>query len=181
MQSLVETSRTRMRPFDFSDAEQAFLWLSDSTVMQYIPFGADSTIEDTIARIGRYIDHQNRHGFSKWVVEDRKTKRLVGDAGFYVMPEDMGIELGYRLARTHWGRGLATEVAGRWIEVASEFSDASTLFAYEHPDNSASFRGMDKLGFQFSRNEIIYGSEEALYELSLNTTNSEQAAAPNPA
>ena len=113
MPSLVETSRTSMRPFDLGDAEEAFSWLSDSAVMQYIPFGADSTIEDTIARIGRYIDHQNKYGFSKWVVEDRETKRLVGDAGFYVMPEDMGIELGYRLARSHWGRGLATEVVGR--------------------------------------------------------------------
>ena len=90
MPSLVETSRTSMRPFDLGDAEEAFSWLSDSAVMQYIPFGADSTIEDTIARIGRYIDHQNKYGFSKWVVEDRETKRLVGDAGFYVMPEEYG-------------------------------------------------------------------------------------------
>ncbi len=162
-----------MRPFRVSDAEDAFEWFSDPEVMRYIPFGSDSTIDETIARVSRYIDHQDSHGFSKWAIVDNKTQRLIGDSGFYSLPEGKGVELGYRLSRPYWHRGFATEVGRKWIEVANEFLNESTLFAFAHPDNSASFRVMLKLGFRFSRDEVIYGLQAPLFELPLKTSNSE--------
>jgi [ribosomal protein S5]-alanine N-acetyltransferase len=166
----LDTKRTIIRPFRLSDAEEAFGWLGDPEVMRYIPLGADSAIDDTKGRISRYIDHQNIYGFSKWVIVDRETHRLIGDSGFYNLPEKKGVELGYRLSRPYWGRGLATEVARRWIEVASDFTNESSLFAFAHPDNSSSFRVMNKLGFKFSRNEEFYGVQAPLFELSLKAT-----------
>src|SRR5262245_47067454 len=138
MQTLIETDRTILRPFEMKDAETALSWFGDAEVMRYIPFGADSTVEATTERIGRYIEHQRVNGFSKWIIIDRSTNDPIGDAGFYRLPDNLGVELGYRLCRSHWGRGLATEVAQRWIELAGEFLAESTIFAFSHRDNSSS-------------------------------------------
>ena len=58
MLKLLETTRTQMRPFAASDVSEAFIWLSNPEVMRYIPFGPDRTVNETSARISRYIDHQ---------------------------------------------------------------------------------------------------------------------------
>jgi [ribosomal protein S5]-alanine N-acetyltransferase len=154
-----------MRPFESSDAQDAFSWFSDPEVMRYIPFGPDSTVSETSARISHYIDHQNTKGFSKWIIFDRESQKPIGDSGFYLLPDGKRIELGYRLARDFWGRGLATEVGQRWIEVANEFTDAKTIYAFAHPENESSFRVMRKLGFEFLQNENLYGLDAPLYSL----------------
>jgi RimJ/RimL family protein N-acetyltransferase len=163
----LETTRTILRPFELRDAPEAFSWFSDAEVMRYIPSGPDATVEDTASRLCRYIDHQATHGFSKWVIMDRETQRLIGDAGFYHLPDGKRIELGYRLSRPYWGTGLATEVARRWIEVATDFLTDSTLFAFTHPDNLPSRRVLQKLGFKHLGTEVLYGLEAPLYELPL--------------
>lgn len=167
MRTTVETPRTILRPFTLGDAAESFAWFSDPEVMRYIPHGQDETVEQTAARIGRYLEHEHRYGFSKWVIADRRTGQLIGDSGFYHLPEGRGIELGYRLARSHWGLGLASEVALGWIEVASKFFDDPTIYAFAHPDNKASLKVIEKVGFQYLRNETFYGWDVPFYELNL--------------
>jgi len=170
-----------MRPFDVSDASAAFSWFSDPEVMRYNPSGPDLKIEDTTARIRRYIEHQRRHGFSKWVIMDRDTQCMIGDSGFFFLPDNQRVELGYRLSRSHWGQGLATEVARRWIEVAGDYFSQSPIYAFAHSENSASLRVINKLGFRFLRHEVIYGLEAPLFALPVNSTTSEQSPAAIPA
>ena len=164
---ILETERTFSRPFEPDDAAEAFSWLSDPEVMRYIPSPPDAKLADTVARLRRYITHQETNGFSKWIIIDRLTQRPIGDAGLYHLPEGKGIELGYRIARAHWGTGLATEVARKWIEVAPEFLDISTLFAFTHPANATSQHILQKLGFTYKRMETLYGWEAPFYELAL--------------
>ena len=167
MRTTVETTRTVLRPFTLDDAVESFAWFSDPEVMRYIPHGHDETVEQTTARIERYLEHELRYGFSKWVIADRETGRLIGDSGFYHLPDGKGIELGYRLARRHWGLGLASEVARGWIEVASEFFDDPMIYAFAHPENKASLKVIEKVGFQYLRNETFYGWDVPFYGLSL--------------
>ena len=180
MQRILETTRTQMRPFEPSDAFEAFSWFGDPDVMRYIPFGPDCTVDETSARISRYIDHQNSKGFSKWVIIDRESRKPIGDSGFYFLPDGKRVELGYRLSRAYWGQGFATEVGQRWIEVAGEFISEPAIFAFAHPDNASSFRVMNKLGFKFIQNETFYGLDALLYSLQI-TNKSEQADAGNSA
>ncbi len=168
MNSYLETPRTRLRPFALSDAETAFSWMSDTEVMRFIPLGPDYTIGQTSARISRYIGHQETHGFSKWIILDRESEQPIGDSGFSFLPDGKRVELGYRLRRSHWGQGLATEVATRWIEVASDFLTGETLYAFAHPENAASLHVMTKVGFTYFQNETFYGLDAPLYSLEIN-------------
>jgi [ribosomal protein S5]-alanine N-acetyltransferase len=164
----IETARTILRPFEESDAEAAFAWFSDAEVMRYIPHGADTTPEDSCGRIARYRAHEAKHGFSKWIILDKATATPIGDSGFYTLSgEELNgkprAELGYRFARDCWGRGLATEVATRWLEVAAPWYGFTQVFAFAHPDHRASLHVIQKLGFTYSHRETFYGLEAPLY------------------
>jgi ribosomal-protein-alanine N-acetyltransferase len=164
----IETDRTILRPFEEADAEAAFGWFSDVEVMRYIPHGADTTPEESRARIARYRAHEAQHGFSKWIILDKATGAPIGDSGFYTLSGESlngkpRAELGYRLARDGWGRGLATEVATRWLEVAQAWYGFTKVFAFAHPDHRASLHVIQKLGFTYSHRETFYGLEAPLY------------------
>lgn len=158
-----------MRPFELGDAAEAWGWFGDPEVMRFIPSGADRTLEETLARIDRYRAHQAQHGFGKWVIVDKATGRLIGDAGLTFLPDGQRVELGYRLARSCWGRGLAEEVGRRWIEVAPDFTGKPELHGFAHPDHVASLHVLRKLGFVFLRQESCYGWDVPMHVLGLVT------------
>ncbi len=162
--STLETPRTVLRPFLMTDVEAAFAWLSDAEVMRHIPFGPDQTLEQTAGRIARYRAHQQKHGFSKWLILDRKTQAPIGDSGFFYLPDQSRVELGYRLARPNWGRGLATEVAAGWVAVARDWFGLERIHAFAHPDNPASLHIIQKLGFTFQQAERLYDEEVLVHE-----------------
>jgi RimJ/RimL family protein N-acetyltransferase len=70
---------------------------------------------------------------------------LIGACGFGRRPSG-AIELGYWIARAHWGRGYATEAAGQLIEIARTLG-LTRLEASHFIDNPASGRVLEKLGF----------------------------------
>ncbi len=70
---------------------------------------------------------------------------LIGAAGLGRAPSG-GVELGYWIARAHWGQGYATEAARHLIEIASALR-LPRLEASHFLDNPASGRVLEKLGF----------------------------------
>jgi RimJ/RimL family protein N-acetyltransferase len=156
MTDWIETPRTRMRPFEDSDTDEAFAWFSDDAVMAHIPGGRDATLEDTRRRIAKYREHQSRFGFSKRLIVHRETGQPIGDAGLFHMPDGHRVELGYRLARPWWGAGYATEVARAWLEWFGEHDKGQTLWADVHPQNVGSQRVLNKLRFVCSHQEPLF-------------------------
>jgi len=69
-------------------------------------------------------------------------------------PEKQIFELGFHLRPAHWGKGLAEEAARSAIAYAFETFCAQALFAGHHPDNAASRRVLEKLGFRFAYEEL---------------------------
>jgi len=58
------------------------------------------------------------------------------------------LQIGYEYAPSHWGRGYATEAAGRVLEYAFEVVKLDRLAAIARPANVASVRVLEKLGFR---------------------------------
>ena len=71
---------------------------------------------------------------------------LVGACGLGRRPSG-AVELGYWIARQHWGRGYATEAARHLIEIARTLGIAR-LEGSHFVDNPASGRVLEKLGFK---------------------------------
>jgi len=167
MKNLVtlESPRLRMRPFVPADADAVFRYRSHAEVMRYIPSGADETIEDTQKVLDGYREHQEKYGFSKWAVVLQETGELIGDSGLLLLEDGPDFELGYRLAREYWGKGLATECGGAWLEAAFSSFGLERVVAFAHPDNAAPIRVMTKLGMRFERHARFYGMDSVLCSL----------------
>jgi RimJ/RimL family protein N-acetyltransferase len=166
-QALIETPRLLLRPFLRSDGPAAFGWFGDARVMRYTPSGPDVSLQQTEARIAEYERHQAAHGFSKWVVLDRETRRPIGDSGLLVLPESGNIDLGFRLAVQWWGKGIATEAARAWVRAAFDHFAMPRLTAFAHPDNHTSLRVLEKLGFRRERAAVVMGMQSLVFSLQL--------------
>jgi [ribosomal protein S5]-alanine N-acetyltransferase len=147
MQNRIETERLILRPFEVSDAGAAFAWFGDPVVMRFTPTGPDKSFEDTEARLALFMEHQKAHGFSKWLVLNRASGVAIGDSGLLVLRDYGWIDLGFRLAQPYWGKGFATEVASVWVRAAFDEFGLGRLGAFAHPENRASIRVLETLGF----------------------------------
>ena len=104
--------------------------------------------EESAAALARYQRHWTEHGFGLLAVEDRESGRLIGRAGpqlHRLWPSDP--ELGWGLDPGCWGRGLATEAGRACLEWAFGDLGVRRLVSITTPENAASRRVMEKLGF----------------------------------
>jgi ribosomal-protein-alanine N-acetyltransferase len=137
--------RLDLRPFAASDAAAAHLVYGDPEVMRHVGEGGTTTPERTAQMLAHYAQHQARYGFAFWAVIERGTGELIGDAGLEITAH--GVELGYTLARTAWGRGLATEAGRLCVEAADGPLGLRRLVALADVGNPTSSRVLEKLGF----------------------------------
>jgi len=161
----IETSRLVMRPFKPEDVEAAFTWFGDPVVMRFVPSSPDTSLEQTKTRLAKYQEHQTTHGFSKWIILDRRSGGAIGDSGLLDLKEYGWIDLGFRLARAWWGKGFATEAAAAWVRAAFEDFHIDRLTAFVHVENLTSIRVLEKLGFLAGRQDTIMGMNSILFSL----------------
>lgn len=165
MQNRIETERLILRPFEASDAGAAFEWFGDPVVMRFTPTGPDKSMEQTQARLTLFMEHQNEHGFSKWLILNRTSGIAIGDSGLLILEEYGWIDLGFRFAQPYWGKGLATEVASAWVRAAFDEFGLSRLGAFAHPENRASIRVLEKLGFKVERRGMVFRMDSIVFSL----------------
>lgn len=165
MAIVIETARLTLRPFGKGDETEAFHWFADPAVMRFTPSGPDKSVAATKARLASYRTHQARHGFSKWAIVDRISARRIGDSGLLMLDEYEWIDLGFRLSRSYWGKGFATKAASAWARAAFEKHQLAELGAFAHPDNAASLRVLEKLGFRRVRKGTVMGMESIIFAL----------------
>jgi RimJ/RimL family protein N-acetyltransferase len=164
MERSLRTNRTVIRPFSLDDVREAHPVFRDPEVGRFMVGGTDATVEETRDRIARYMAHQVHHGFAKWAVRLREAEEYIGDAGIMTLPQTGEVELGYRLARQCWGRGLATEIAAAWLQHGLEDLELPCIIAFADPRNAASIRVLEKLGMTFDRNDRFYDMDVVVYQ-----------------
>jgi len=149
---VLATTRLRLRLWQDEDLEPYAALNADPRVRQFFPsLQTRRQSADSMRFIRR---HWQRHGFGPWAVEVIGGAPFIGFIGLSVPPFDAPfmpcVELGYRLAFEHWGRGYATE--GSRAAIAFGFSTVglSEIVAMTSVGNQRSRRVMERLGM--SRN-----------------------------
>jgi ribosomal-protein-alanine N-acetyltransferase len=151
------TERLRLRPYRADDAAAMFAVFGDPEVMRYSMSGADPTPAATEVRVRKLIDHQERCGFSLWVVEDRASGAILGDCGLKHLEDGPEIEVGYRFAKSHWGKGYATEAAAASVRHGFVTLALPRIVAVVEPPNTASRQVLEKIGLRFEKSAHYYG------------------------
>lgn len=147
------TARLLLRQWRESDLDPFAAMSADPEVMRFI--GGTTTRQEASAAIERFRTHWREHGFGLWAAEIRESGEFAGFIGLAVptfLPEVLpAVEVGWRLARAHWGRGFATEGARASLNHGFEVLGLDRIVSVYHPDNHASRRVMDKLGMTWDR------------------------------
>jgi RimJ/RimL family protein N-acetyltransferase len=177
MHIILETPRLTIRQFTEDDVDNLFDLNNDPVVMRYINGGKPTprdVIQDKIIpfHLGVY-GRLDRLG--TWAADSTATGEFLGWFHFRPGTDDdiTNIDLGYRLRRSAWNKGYATE--GSRALVAMGFTDLEVdrVFAHTLTVNVASRRVMEKCGLtlvrttQYHGADAIEGSEhgEVEYEL----------------
>lgn len=148
----LETPRMFFRKFDRRDAQLLFELDNDPEVMRFISKGAPTPLERienvVLPRFLDFYAESPPRGF--WAAHLRETSEFIG--WFHLRPDKFApdeMELGYRLKRSVWGRGLATEGSRALIESAFLRWNYAKVSARTLLLNLPSRRVMEKAGLLF--------------------------------
>jgi len=116
--------------------------------MEFLPGPLSRPQSD--AMVERIEAHFVQHGFGLWAAELRGSGEFLGYVGLAVPPFEAAftpcVEIGWRLASQHWGRGFATEGARAVVKFAFEVLNLAELVSFTVPANVRSLRVMERLG-----------------------------------
>jgi [ribosomal protein S5]-alanine N-acetyltransferase len=166
---IVQTPRLVLREFEPGDGEAMHRVFGDREVMRY----SDGVRSPQWVRawIEGWIDERYRQwGFGVWAVLEKPTLAVIGYCGLSRFPERRAAddaEIGFRLMRPHWGRGLATEAAVAVRAHAFDVLRLPQLVALIDPQNLAAVRVARKIGLRYEGEVILpgYDHPDHLYAL----------------
>ena len=151
----LRTERLVLRGWRDEDLEALVELDSDPEVMRYVGDGKPRTREEAAAGFDRFRATWAELGYGLFAVELAETGELTGWTGLAVptfLPEVMpAVEIGWRLFRRHWGRGIATEAAREALRFGFEDAELDRVVSICHVDNEPSRRVMEKLGMRQDR------------------------------
>lgn len=177
MRGFLETERLVLRRFTRDDADDLFDLDDDPEVMRFLTGGRPTprgVIESEVLP-GILSYYERFESFGHWAAIEKSSGRFLG--WFALHPPDgddaSEVELGYRLRRSAWGRGYATEGSRALIRKAFRERGVRRVFAQTMAVNAASRRVMEKAGMTLVRSfheewdEPIAGAEHGEVEYAL--------------
>ncbi|OFJ50270.1 N-acetyltransferase [Janthinobacterium lividum] len=165
--TILTTARLRLEPINESHYERMRTLNTDPEVMTYLNAGQPETEETTRAAIVRTMGRWAEWGYSWWALIRLDDGALVGTACLQHLGGERGsrLEIGWRLARTSWGQGYASEAAAAIVAHAFDVVGAPEVVAVAHPDNAASIKVMTRLGMQYVGMQRHYDIDSVVYRL----------------
>jgi RimJ/RimL family protein N-acetyltransferase len=187
MRIFLETERLVLRQFTEDDVENLVELDSDPDVMHFITGGRPTSrgeIESDV--LPTFLDYYERFpGYGFWAAIEKSSGRFVG--WFHFRPATAAhpteVELGYRLLKSVWGRGYATEGSRALIDKGFAELGVQRVVAFTMVVHVASRRVMEKAGLRLVRTfhqpwpDSIEGDEEGDVEYALLRSEWEEESA----
>lgn len=146
--TLLKTKRLILRQWQEEDLEPFAGLNADPRVMEY--FSSTLTQEESAAALTLSRIHIQKHGWGKWAVALIETGEFLGRIGLEEIdfPASFApnIELGYRLAFEHWGKGYATEGALACLKYGFETLNLKEIVSFTATLNIRSRAVMERIG-----------------------------------
>ncbi len=166
--AVLETERLYLRPFTQADYPLYQSLQADPKVAATTSDGLLPE-EKIRAEFARFLDNQQRQGFTNWALFRREDDAFIGRAGFdtrdYLQFNETGqsaVELRYALLSDFWGKGYATEISTALLDWAVLNLPVSLFIAGCNPTYPEAVKLLKKLGFT-SHHEVPYKNQQVLY------------------
>ena len=177
---LLETERLILRRMSIKDLDKMARLNSDPDVMRYIGDGTVWTRAQSEARIRRILKvYEIFPGLGLWIGEEKMSRKFVGAYALIYIPKTTEVEVGYRLQKSAWGHGLATEGARALVRYGMFELGLDRVVGLTHPDNDASKHVLMKAGLQ-ARGTGYYYDKELCYFVGKKTNFSVAVSSDKP-
>ena len=145
---LLQGKRVKLRDWVDADREAFAALNADPNVMRHFP--ATLTREESDRLADRIQDDLRREGFGLWAVEVPGEAPFIGFVGLsrprFEAHFTPCVEVGWRLAHAHHGKGYASEGARLAVAFGFEACGLAEIVSFTPPENVASWRVMEKIG-----------------------------------
>ena len=186
MTVILETPRLVLREFTENDVDNLFELNGDPDVMRYLGRATPrDKLRDDIIPFHRAV-YQRLDRLGTWAAESADTGEFLGWFHFRPGPDQdiTNIDLGYRLRRTTWNKGYATEGSRALITMGFTDLGVQRVFGHTMTVNAASRRVLEKCGLSLVRTtapyegpdaDVIVGAEQGEVEYALTKPDWEAA------
>ncbi|NBA98111.1 GNAT family N-acetyltransferase [Pseudomonas sp. R5(2019)] len=146
----LESARLLLRQWGDDDLREFATLCADPQVMRYFP--APLSRVESAALIGRIRGHFAEYGFGLWALERKDSGAFIGFTGLmnvnFNAPFAPAVEIGWRLARRHWGLGFASEAAWTSLRCAFAQLGLNEVVSFTTRNNLPSQKVMQAIGMQ---------------------------------
>ena len=182
------TPRLLLRPWRDADRAPFAALNADAQTMAF--FATPVSREASDASIDAWQAQFAQQGFSNWAVERRDSHEFIGFVGLTVprrvLPFSPCVEIGWRLARAHWGQGYATEAARAVLRAGFAQIGLASIVSFTTLMNLPSRAVMERIGLidaqqNFEHPGVPEGHAFRMHCLYRLSREEWQAAQPTPA
>ncbi len=160
---VIEASRVNLRHLEESDTDSLFEIFSDRETMRYWsapPFQKRAEAAELIAEIHECFRQKT---LLEWGIARKSDNKIIGTTTLFHLDEkNRRAEIGYALNRRFWGNGFVNEALISLLNFAFAQLNLHRIEADVDPQNAASIRVLERLGFQkegYLRERWIVGDE----------------------
>jgi len=163
---IIETDRLYLRKFIPKDATLLYKLNADQEVMKHT---GDLAFENVMAARNFLLDYDDyeNNKMGRWQIFTKKNDAYHGWCGLKKHSCGM-VDLGYRLSRTSWGMGYATEAARASIDYGFNNLKVDVIVGRVAKENTASISVLRKLGMSYWKQGTCEGIPDAKYYRILN-------------
>jgi len=146
----IGTPRLLLRAWRDSDRMPFHALNTDPRVMEFFPSVLSRDQSDAMAERCQHLIAE--HGWGFWAVETRREQEFIGFIGLHPQPHALPfspcVEIGWRLAHAHWGRGYAGEGALAALKTGFERLGFDEIVSFTALTNQRSRAVMERIGMR---------------------------------
>ena len=163
---MLETERLLLRKFTPDDLPRLVEIRSAPEVYQYLGGLKLQNPQAIEKRLKDYIESYDRYGFGACAMIWKETGEMFGWSGLMMLEDYNEIEVGYGMSKEFWRRGIGLECARAWLEFGFEKKNLERIVALAEPENTGSWRIMEKLGMRYEKTVEHFGLNCKFYAIS---------------
>lgn len=171
MAIIVESKRLLLRELCSNDSAFILRQLNEPSFIENIADrGVRNEQQANKHLVNGPLASYQKHGFGLWAIQLLGTDIVIGTCGLIKRDNLSEVDLGYALLPEYFGKGYAEEATLACIQLAKTKFHLPRLLAIVNPDNSASRKLLEKIGFQYQSMIVMNDNEPEIckYKIELN-------------
>jgi [ribosomal protein S5]-alanine N-acetyltransferase len=161
---IIDADKFQLREMTIQDVDDMFCYYSNPEMMKFTSTDAHTSKDETLARITKLSNSFNNKKGIAWVIEDKVSKRVIGDIGIYYITSDIKkAGIGFNISQEYWNKGYGTQALTCVLRHAINKMNINRIEATCKVDNIASARVMEKSGMHYEGILRQYSNKKGKY------------------